>query len=828
MGGEARQHNKSHKAGRKAGQSAREKHKTKKAAVPGAASRLTVKAQSRAGTLGAKAERQQKAAAQRQARREAALAARRNAGVLAPRVVAILPLSANLPYAEFARALTDACADGTAYDAGSEFVGMPERAAQAAQKGLVEPVTVRSVKNKQRFTLISLPPADIPASLDGLKAADVLLVLAPPGEALAGQLRLHDMDVPCLAALRAQGLPPTVVALPGLEGIATAKRNSAKKAVTEVLARRMQLARDSKALGVGSSAEFAELVRTLAGTRPSPPAWREQRPYLFAENLDFVPNPVVPDGPGTLCLSAYVRGQAITADMLIALPFGGEYQIELIDAPEDPFPLSAPRQPHALKPGSSAMATEEPPPPDTPFVISVPGQGREALVRENIPDPLAGEQTWPTEEEMMEAEEEGKQRKKRLVPKGTSAYQATWILDEDDEAEEGDEADGDEQDEDEGAMEMDGANLNEAGLEGADFDDDDDEEEEDDEEELEEVGDEGEESNERNARQAALDDLQRRAEERAARADEDAEFPDEVDTPLETPARTRFGRYRGLKSFRTTPWDAKESLPQEYARIFAFQNPKRAHRQALYALESMAETSQCTPGRWIRVRVAGVPLSVAQQVISMTGPCVAVGLLQHECKMSVVHFALKRLPRGASPLGYDGPIAGKEELVFDYGFFRRRARPIYSADSSGDKHKLERFLRHGQAVVATVYAPIAYPPLPLLLFKETEHEPALVGAGRLLSADPDRIVLKRIVLSGVPHKVHKKKVVVKFMFHNPDDVRWFKPLELWTKFGRHGRIKEPVGTHGTMKCLFDGTVTQRDSICASLYKRVFPPYPSST
>jgi len=41
-------------------------------------------------------------------------------------------------------------------------------------------------------------------------------------------------------------------------------------------------------------------------------------------------------------------------------------------------------------------------------------------------------------------------------------------------------------------------------------------------------------------------------------------------------------------------------------------------------------------------------------------------------------------------------------------------------------------------------------------------------------------------------QVHKTKAVVRFMFHNPDDVRWFRPVEVWTKAGRRGRIREPV------------------------------------
>jgi pre-rRNA-processing protein TSR1 len=136
--------------------------------------------------------------------------------------------------------------------------------------------------------------------------------------------------------------------------------------------------------------------------------------------------------------------------------------------------------------------------------------------------------------------------------------------------------------------------------------------------------------------------------------------------------------------------------------------------------------------------------------------------------------------------------------------------------------------------------PVTWGSVPVLFFKRTapsteaeaeaEMEDnegpslplTLVATGTTLPPSTSRVIAKRAILTGHPYHIHKKIVTIRFMFFNREDVEWFKALPLWTKRGRSGYIKEPLGTHGYFKATFDGRINPQDSIGVSLYKRVWP------
>ena len=143
-------------------------------------------------------------------------------------------------------------------------------------------------------------------------------------------------------------------------------------------------------------------------------------------------------------------------------------------------------------------------------------------------------------------------------------------------------------------------------------------------------------------------------------------------------------------------------------------------------------------------------------------------------------------------------------------------------------HKFSRFLHPGQSAIASFIGPLTWGNVPLLFFTRDTPSPdhpsslRLIATGTSLPPSTNRIIAKRIILTGHPYKINKKVVTIRYMFFNNEDVEYFKAIQLWTRRGRQGWIKETLGTHGYFKATFDGKINPMDAVALSLYKRVWP------
>src|SRR5271154_548 len=116
----------------------------------------------------------------------------------------------------------------------------------------------------------------------------------------------------------------------------------------------------------------------------------------------------------------------------------------------------------------------------------------------------------------------------------------------------------------------------------------------------------------------------------------DAHFPDEVEYPPNTPARTRFARYRALKNFSSSPWDLDEPeddhAPTEWSRLVRFGNWRATCSRIDH------ETSHSTgvkPGVRVQIYLRACPKGIIHQP-----PRALYSLLRHENKFTTLNFTI--------------------------------------------------------------------------------------------------------------------------------------------------------------------------------------------
>lgn len=654
--------------------------------------------------------------------------------------------------------------------------------------GSEDPFTVRSKEKKAAFTFICEKNCNDQDCIDVAKVSDFVVLSLDASQLVQDTIKkiqetrtfegdetqtvattwfsdvglcITDYTRDLIAAINSQGSPSVVVVVQNLHTFSERERQKVLKVHQRYFL--SVLHESTKVVSLESESDYSALLRHLQVSKLRSLKWRDQHPYFAVEGGSY------DSATKQLTVCGHLRGMPLSATQLVHLTNHGTFQVSQIatwskDGEREVIDSSEPSAREALQ----------------------QVQANETLEMDGL----------PTEDDV--AFHQGAEPTRRIrVPAGVSDDQAAWYDTEENvvEADEMDRFPAHDVDND-NAAEADAMSFRTTQTD-VDF------------LKAEDV-----------IRLERMTDEERAQEmhELKEMSEEELWNPDMVDTPINLPARQRFAKYRGLKSFHTGKWDPAENLPPQYAYIYKLQGYTRIRASAL----QKCEEGPAEVGQFVFVTLEDVPASVWEN----KGDClmIASGQLEHEQKWSVLHFQVQRASE------HDEPIKSKTPMLAHIGFRKLYVSPLFSDVTAGDRSKFSRFFHETDKFrMATFFGPISYNPCPILLFQvpsleeQTEGDPLRLACfGAALPPNPDLLLLKRAVLTGRVAVINKKQIVVKYMFFNEADVRWFQPVDLYTKLGRRGKISKPVGTHGLFKAALNDQVMQHDVICMDLFKRVFP------
>ncbi len=660
---------------------------------------------------------------------------------------------------------------------------------------------------------------DLLAALDACRCADYVIFLLSPTEepGVEGELMIKTIE--------GQGVSSVITMVQNLDSVESVKTRSQVTASLKSYITHF-FPTQEKVFSLDSQSECSNAMRSLCSGIPKGIKWREDRSWILSESVQWPSNPDPSAAHGEMIVTGVVRGKGLSANRLVQVGELGSFQVEKITDATLPLPgkqqlKSKSWEEMTAEAKGNGMASGQPI-LESPEVLGIPDAEQEDLAELAPYEAIMGDADTlsmseaPTEKRgvllddhhyFSDDETHLPEAPKRL-PKGTSNYQSAWFL--------GDMSDSgsDYEDESEQSVNtmLDAPALPQDGLEGLD-------------QATQREPTEGAPSeypqSEMFLDPAPDEEAAELAEYRASRkneAAEDLEFPDEIELHPNVLARERLARYRGLKSLRTSHWETSEDRPYEpedWNRLLQIPDYKVALKRA----KERASIAGIEPGRRVNVHLRNVPLSF-QQIYNAIKPLALYSLLPHEQKRTVINFSI------TLSSDYPKPLKSKDELLLHCGPRRFVINPLFSQTgvARNNVYKFQRYIHPGQTAVASFVAPLTWGSVPALFF---QHSAAsgnlnLIATGTCLPPSTNRVIAKRVILTGHPYKIHKKIVTVRYMFFNKEDVNWFKALQLWTKRGRSGFIKESLGTHGYFKATFDAKINPQDAVGVSLYKRVWP------
>ena len=217
-----------------------------------------------------------------------------------------------------------------------------------------------------------------------------------------------------------------------------------------------------------------------------------------------------------------------------------------------------------------------------------------------------------------------------------------------------------------------------------------------------------------------------------------------------------------------------------------------------------------SPGSYVRIQISGVPAAFTRAFLPRS-PLLVGGVPSTEEGDCLLRARLKR-HRWAPRI-----LKSSDPLIFSIGWRRFQSIPIYSMQDDNERHRFLKYTPEHLHCGATFFGARAPPNTGLMAFKTLTGKGAafrVAATGVLTEVDASFTVVKKLKLTGVPHKIVAHTAFIRGMFNSPLEVAKFEGAAVRTVSGIRGAIKKAVrdGPPGTFRATFEDKILMSDIV----------------
>ncbi|GAB6028474.1 Glycoside hydrolase 2 (Mannanase, beta-galactosidase) [Chamberlinius hualienensis] len=230
------------------------------------------------------------------------------------------------------------------------------------------------------------------------------------------------------------------------------------------------------------------------------------------------------------------------------------------------------------------------------------------------------------------------------------------------------------------------------------------------------------------------------------------------------------------------------------------------------------------PGMYIRIEINNVPCELVTN-FNPEYPLIIGGLLNGEENIGYVNIRFKKHRH------YTRILKTRDPVVISLGWRRFQTIPLYSVQDHNGRCRMVKYTPKNDHCLASCWGPITPQGTGCLAVQTVSDINAnfrVAATGVVLELDKSTELVKKLKLTGVPHKIFKKTAIIKGMFSSAVEVTKFEGAAIRTVSGIRGQIKKAVktsdkGVDGAFRATFEDMILASDIVFMRTWYKVQVP-----